>query len=365
MDKKKFLIVFTGGGTAGSVTPLLALASELKKRSDKYHFFWIGARGGIEKSIIEKKDMPFKAIFCGNLRRYFSWRNFLDPFLVIVGFLQALVFLMRKRPLCVIAAGSFTQVPVGWAAWSLRIPLVIHQQDIRPGLANRLTAPAARVITTAFEETAHYFGKKAVWIGNFIQAELEEEFHHLTRAQACQYFGFNSSKPVVLIMGGSTGAQAINSFVYQNLTDLIAKYQIIHLTGYGKGPEQDIKKGRYVWFEFLSTVQIARALRAADVVFSRAGLGALTEFSYLGKPVILIPIPNSHQEDNASYYAKRQAALVLPQKDLNKDNFIKLANKIIQDKKLAAQLKVNIRNILKDDAFHAMKNIVTGFMWDR
>lgn len=313
---KQCKILLTGGGTGGSVTPLLAIVESLKANSnlEKFDFLWLGTKNGVEKSMVEKEEISFKAITSGKFRRYFSFKNLIDPFFIIAGFLQSLIILIKWRPQLILCAGGFVGVPVVWAGWLLRVPIIIHQQDIRPGLANKLMSPFAKIVTVVFERSLDDFGGKAKLIGNPIRRQLTINNLQLTEIQ--NNFNLKSNLPTVLIVGGGTGSEAINNFVYTSLNKLSEQCQIIHQTGPNKFQKSKIQNPNYIAFEFLNSEQISDVLRVADLVVSRCGIGFLSELVYLGKPAILIPMPDSHQEDNAQLFKNANAAIVLEQKKI-------------------------------------------------
>src|SRR6056297_3428496 len=336
-------VFLTGGGTGGSVSPLLAVKEELEKRGHKINYFWIGGREGVEKEMVEalnkeEKQIQYISIPAGKWRRYFSLKNFFDLFKIFTGFLKSLFLILRYRPKLVMSAGSFVSVPVVWAAWLFRRPVLIHQQDVRPGLANKLMAPFARVITTAFEKSQEDYGKKARCVGNPIRMNLDS-----SKKEA--YFQIKKEFPVVLIVGGGTGAQFLNDLVENNLAELTKLAQVIHVTGKGKA-SREIHE-HYSAFEFLSHNLMLEALGKADLVISRSGLGFLTELSYFGSPAILIPKPGSHQEDNARVFAEKKAALILKQKEISSEKFLSSVEEVLKDKDLRKQLSERIKRVIK------------------
>jgi len=310
-------VLFTGGFTLGPVTPLLAVSEELRRRDPTTEVFWIGTYSGPERKLIAEYNISFKAICSGKLRRYFSLRNIIDNFHFIAGFFQSLVYLLRNRPDIIISAGGFVSVPVVWAGWLLRIPSLIHQQDVRPGLANELMAPFSKKITVAFEKSIKAFPKKKTkWIGNPVREDIFQNKHD----EALEYFDLNKERPVLLVIGGGTGAQGINQLVKETLPELLKFCQVIHVTGIGKAGEERRLDG-YRRFQFL-TEGMVHAYDAADLVISRAGMGALTELSALHKPSIIIPMPDSHQEKNAEAFENENAIQYVRQKTLNAERFI-------------------------------------------
>lgn len=184
---------------------------------------WIGTRNGLEKNIVRNDKLPFYSIFSGKLRRYFSIKNIIDPIFVVVGFFQSLFLLSRLQADIVMSAGGFVSVPVVWAAWCLQIPIIIHQQDIRPGLANRLMSGCATVITVTFEKSLHDYNQKAVWVGNPIRLEFIKALTTVT--------GKLEPLPLLLVLGGGTGSEALNELVYASLPELTKQFFIIHITG--------------------------------------------------------------------------------------------------------------------------------------
>lgn len=343
-------MILTGGGTGGSVTPLLALAEKL----DKGNLLWIGTENGPERNMIEDEGIRFISIKGGKLRRYFDWKNFSDLLLITAGFFQSLVILLKFRPRLVLSAGSFISVPVVWAAWVLRIPVLVHQQDARPGLANRLMAPFAKIITVTFEKSIKDYGKKAVWTGNPIRLSLEADGNR-------KYFGLKDNLPTVLVLGGGTGAVAINDLVVESLDELTGFCQIIHVAGKGK-IDAAINKDNYKVFEFLNAEQLREAYAVSDIVVSRAGMGTLTELSYLGKPAIMIPMPDSHQEDNARIFKEKEAAIVLDQKGLDVDVFVREIENLLKDKNLQRKLIGNIKKVIKGGANETIMILIRRFL---
>lgn len=343
-SKEKTKTIFlTGGGTGGSVSPLLAIFQELLKKGYKIKFIWIGSKQGVERDMVDSEEfsgqkIEYKSIYAGKWRRYFSLFNFLDLFKVVIAFFQSLFLVLKHKPDLVMSAGSFVSVPVVWASGILRKPVLIHQQDVRPGLANRLMSPFARVVTTTFKESLSTYGSKARVIGNIIRMDLDSE-------KGNNYFKVKEDPPIMLVIGGGTGAKFINNLIENNLEEITRFVQVIHITGEGKAKIK--AKEHYISFEFLEHDRMLQALRKANFVVSRCGLGFLTEISYLGKPAILIPIPDSHQEDNAMVFSEKDAALVRKQKSLNKEVFLKDIKNLAQDKDLRDRLSSRVQEVIK------------------
>lgn len=358
------IILLSGGGTGGSVTPLLAMAAQLLKEDEKgkLSLFFVGTKSGPEQEMVaafnrEIGPLQFIAITSGKWRRYFSWRNFLDVFKILVGFFQAFFFLSRQRPAVVISAGAFVSVPLVWAAALKKIPVLIHQQDVRPGLANKLMAPFARVVTVTFEKSIDDYRGRAIWVGNPIKELSASDKEDLIRETKNKY-DLSGNLPLVLITGGGTGAAAINDLVYKSIQELSAYCQVIHLTGRGKAAQPAIANTNYHWREFVSPRESLGLTAAADLVISRCGMAALTEIALLNKATILIPMPGSHQVDNAAVFLRSQAAVVLNQVELTPGKLVAEVKRILNDSALREKLSSNTVKVMKRGAVETLVGII-------
>jgi UDP-N-acetylglucosamine--N-acetylmuramyl-(pentapeptide) pyrophosphoryl-undecaprenol N-acetylglucosamine transferase len=349
-------IVLSGGGSGGPVTPLLVLHEKIISLQNDYdfkiEFLWVGTRNGIEKEMIKKIGIDYKSISSGKLRRYFSFKNFIDPFKIIIGFFESCFFILKAKPDIVISAGGFVSVPLVWAAWLFGVKTLIHQQDIRPGLANKLMAPFANIITVSFEKSLKDYGKKAKWIGNPVRVSFSKEEGENND------FSFKNKLPILLVSGGGTGSVFINKIIIRNLDKFKNICNIIHITGKGKKEAGFKNNDYYRAFEFLELKKMQRALRLADVVITRAGLGTLSELSFLAKPIIIIPMPGTHQEDNADVFKINEAAIVLGQEKLKDSELIKNVYDILNNKILRNKLSENIRKVIKVGADKKMAEII-------
>lgn len=333
-------VILSGGGTIGSVSPLLAVYEELKTRQDNVEVLWLGTRNGPEKKLVESYQIKFKAISAGKLRRYFSFQNFIDPFKIVIGFFQSFFLLKKMKPNVVLSAGGFVSVPTAFAAYLLKIPVMIHQQDIRLGLANKLMIPFAKIITVTFETSLKDFpSNKTTVIGNPVRKDVLSG----SKEEAHKFFKLEEGLPVVLIMGGGTGAAYINNLVAKSIKELVSFCQIIHLTG-GK-VEKVYSDPRYKAFDFL-TSQMKNALAVSDLVVTRAGLSTLTELSALAKPSFIIPMPDSHQEENANEFFKNNAAAVASQKNLSPQNFVAAIKELLENTDDLNQYRRNMPNVI-------------------
>jgi UDP-N-acetylglucosamine--N-acetylmuramyl-(pentapeptide) pyrophosphoryl-undecaprenol N-acetylglucosamine transferase len=358
MSFKKRKILFSGGGTAGSVTPLLAIIEELRQiEGTEFEFLWLGTKSGIEREMVSGLGLGYHAVPAGKFRRYFSLSNIIDPFFIIAGFFRSLSIIYKWRPNLVISAGAFISVPVIWAAWFLRIPILIHQQDARPGLANRLMAPFARVITVALEKSLKDYGPKAFWTGNPVREKIKN-INSKIKDTASE----ENILPTVLVVGGGTGAAAINNLVAEAAADLLKFCQVILVAGKTKISNFDFNISNLKVHDFLDSEQMAEALGEADIVVSRCGMNFLTELSYLGKPAIIIPIPGTHQEDNAEIFYRAKAALVLDQNDLTPEKFVLAVKKLVYDENLRRALGNNIWRLMKSDANKNLIEVVRKYI---
>ena len=278
-------IILTGGGTAGHVTPNIALLPRLRQAG--YEISYIGSREGLEKKLIEAQNIPYYGISSGKLRRYFDWKNFTDPFRVIKGFSEATALMKRLKPDIVFSKGGFVSVPVVMAAKRCHIPVICHESDLTPGLANRLSLPAATKVCCNFPETLeHLPAEKAVLTGCPIRRELTEG----KRAAALTLTGFLPDKPVLMVMGGSLGAAAVNQAVREALPELLKDWQVVHLCGKGKLDESLRNLKGYVQYEYIQK-ELPDLFALCDIVISRAGANAICELLALRKPTLLIPLP--------------------------------------------------------------------------
>lgn len=308
-------IILTGGGSAGHVTPNLALIPELLKEDWEIHY--IGTNDGIEKTIVNDSKVTYHSIQAGKLRRYFNIRNFTDPFRVLFGMMQAITIISKVKPKVIFSKGGFVSVPVVIGGWINRIPVIIHESDITPGLANKLSAPFAEKICTNFPEVAGNFsGGKAVYTGTPIRNEiLSGDFE-----KGLEICGFQKHKPVIMIMGGSLGSRNLNRLVREILPELLKDFQVVHICGKGN-IEQNLEgtKG-YKQFEYISS-ELSHIFKAASMIISRAGANSIFEILLLRLPNILIPLStNSSRGDqilNAKSFENMGFSKVLLEDNIN------------------------------------------------
>lgn len=307
-------IVLTGGGTAGHVTPNLALLPSLKEAG--FEITYVGSYDGIEKRLIEDFGIPYVGISTGKFRRYLDVKNLTDPFRVIKGYSEARKFLKEWKPDVIFSKGGFVSVPVVRAAASLKIPCVIHESDMTPGLANKLCFPVAKKICCNFPETFQMLPKdKAVLTGTPIRAELAQG-NKLAGLDMC---GFTANKPVIMVIGGSLGAANVNKAVRDALPNLLEKYQVVHLCGKDKMDNLLLTTPGYKQFEYLKA-ELKDIFAMADIVISRAGANAICELLALRKPNILIPLPAASSRGdqllNAASFEAQGFSIVIQEDDL-------------------------------------------------
>ena len=310
-------IVLTGGGTAGHVTPNLALLPSLRERGYEIHY--IGSYNGIEKKLIEGAGIPYDGISSGKLRRYFDIKNFSDPFRVIKGYAEARSLLKKYRPDVVFSKGGFVSVPVVLAAKHFKIPTIIHESDMTPGLANKICIPSAAKVCCNFPETLQYLPEdKAVLTGSPIRRELLQG----DRLTGLNFTGLSAAKPIIMVIGGSLGAVAINNAVRELLPKLLQKYQVIHICGKGHLDEGLIGRPGYVQYEYVDA-PLRHLFAAADIILSRAGANSICEILALRKPNILIPLSaaasRGDQILNARSFEKQGFSTVLEEENVTSD----------------------------------------------
>ena len=311
-------IVLTGGGTLGHVTPHLSLIPRLQAAGYEVHY--VGTEHGMEADKMRSvPGVTYHAVKSGKLRRYFDWKNFTDPFRVIAGAFQSARLMGKIRPDVVFSKGGFVAVPVVFGAWLHRIPVLCHESDLTPGLANKLCKPFASRFATTFPECAEALGAKAEMTGTPLRPEL----FCGSREKGLSLLGFSGKKPVLLMMGGSSGAQSVNACLRQALDQLTGSFDVAHICG--RGNLDSALEGRegYRQTEFLDQ-DLPDVLACTDLVLSRAGANALCEFQALGRPMLLIPYPKGASRGdqilNARSLEKRGLCHVLMQEEMTPDS---------------------------------------------
>ena len=323
-------IILTGGGTAGHVTPNIALLPRLKELN--YDIHYIGSYNGIEKELIEQFGIPYHVISTGKLRRYFSVQNFTDPFRVLKGMNDAKKLVKILKPDVIFSKGGFVSVPVVLAGKKCKVPTIIHESDMTPGLANKISIPSATKVCCNFPETlGHLPEGKAVLTGSPIRQELLSG----DKFKAREFLNFKSDKPVIMVIGGSLGAVAVNNAVRAILPELLKSYQIIHLCGKGKVDESLKGIEGYAQFEYIKE-ELKDLFALTDIVISRAGANAICELLALHKPNLLIPLSaNASRGDqilNARSFERQGFSVVLEEEELTDDVLLSAINHLYENR---------------------------------
>ncbi|WP_436866233.1 undecaprenyldiphospho-muramoylpentapeptide beta-N-acetylglucosaminyltransferase [Staphylococcus pseudoxylosus] len=321
-------IGFTGGGTVGHVSVNLSLIPTALEEG--YEAFYIGSKNGIEREMIESQlpSIKYHSISSGKLRRYISWDNIKDVFKVLKGILDARSVLKKEKPDLLFSKGGFVSVPVVIAAKSLKIPTIIHESDLTPGLANKISLKFAKKIYTTFEDTLQFLPKEKA---DFVGATVREDLKTGDKKRGYQLTEFNDNKKVLLVMGGSLGSKKLNSIIRENLDALQTSYQIIHLTGKGLIDEQYTNQKDYIQFDFVKD-DLTDLLAITDTVISRAGSNAIYEFLALRIPMLLIPLgldqSRGDQIDNAKNFEAKGFGKTIPEDVLTEQKLIDQLNDI-------------------------------------
>ena len=338
MEDKKKKIILAGGGTLGSVSPLLAISKQYNA-----DYLFLCSENGPEKNIIKANDIQYISIKSGKLRRYLSLDNIKDIFKIKFAFFQSFKILLKFKPDIVLTSGSFVAVPVVLVAWSLRIPVIVHQQDLEIGLANRLMAPFAKKVTVTFEEQKKHFSKrKVILTGNPVRSlEAKKDY-----------------KPIIVITGGGLGARKMNDFLKPYIPLLLKKYEVHHILG-NDNYDQRLELNNYISYKFIKKGMV-ELLSKADIVISRAGMSLITECASLKKSLILIPLPYTHQEKNAAFFAKHNAAAYVKQG--SGQILERYLDKLIDSEELRKGLGNNLYNLFPKNSVQKYIKLINGIV---
>ena len=363
-------IVLTGGGTGGHLIPLIAVKREIQKINPDTQFLFLGPDGKLEKQLMSAENILQKKVLSGKMRRYFSPLNFLDFFKIPLGIIQALWILLWFMPEAVFSKGGYASVPVVVAAWIYRIPVLIHESDADPGLANSMLAKFSERIAVSYPQAEKIFpATQVVLTGN----PLREDIAKGDPQKARELFHFLPDKKTIFIWGGSLGARVINEHVVEILPDLLRHHQVIHQTGEKniedvkhKAGVLGIKAGRegYHAVPFIGE-ELKDILALADIVISRAGSNSISEIAANKKPAIIIPIENSangHQKTNAYAVGQAGGCLVLEENNLGENSLLRAIEKILADEQLRAKMVKNIDAFYQPDAAHRIAEGVIGMV---
>ncbi|NLM26869.1 MAG: undecaprenyldiphospho-muramoylpentapeptide beta-N-acetylglucosaminyltransferase [Clostridiaceae bacterium] len=345
------VIVLTGGGTSGHVTPNIALIPKLKAKGYEIHY--IGSKNGIEKQLAEKQGLPYHGISAGKFRRYADVKNITDLFRIAGGFFQSLSILKKVKPDIVFSKGGFVSCPVVWASWVLRIPAVIHESDITPGLTNKLTMPFARKVCYTFPESKKYFpDEKACHTG----LPVREEMNTGSRLNGLKLCGFTGGKPVLVVIGGSQGSEFINTVVRDALEELLKTFQICHICGKGNMNREYDGLSGYKQFEYIDK-ELPDIFACADLFISRAGATVLHEILTVKKPALLIPLSKSASRGdqilNAQSFCSQGFSDMLMEENVTKET---LVSKV---RELYVSRNNYIKSMKKSFSGNAVENVIS------
>ncbi|MBU1613285.1 UDP-N-acetylglucosamine--N-acetylmuramyl-(pentapeptide) pyrophosphoryl-undecaprenol N-acetylglucosamine transferase, partial [Patescibacteria group bacterium] len=348
-------------GTLGPVTPLLAVVEAYRKSHPEARFVWVGTKNGPERELVEKYQIPFFVITSGKLRRYFSLKNFIDIFKLIIGFFHSLVFLIQEKPDLIISAGGFVSVPLHWAGVVVGVPAWVHQQDVLPGLANRLIAPFAKKITTAVKDSMKFFSEeKTEWIGN-----PSRDLSATNSTESRNRFGIPAKAPVLLAMGGGTGSFRVNQIVVEALQYLPEDWHVIHLAGKERPKQMAINATKifenYRVYDFF-TDEMKDAYASADVVVCRGGFASITELAALSKPAIILPMSETHQEENAKFFSEQNAVIVLDEKIATGLELAQVAKDLMSDSAQRMKMGKKLHEILPKTGEKKIVGIIDGLL---
>lgn len=368
-------VVFTGGGTGGHIFPGAAVA-DILKHQEKIRIVWIGGAKGSDENFLKPYGIEFKGIPAGKFRRYFSFKNFIDIFKIIGGFFASLFILIKLKPDAVFSKGGFVSVPPCAAAKFLHIPVVTHECDYSPGLATKINARFAKLILISYPDTANFFKSKykdkIICTGN----PVRKEFYNADAENGKKFFSYEGGKPVLLVLGGSLGAAQINNLVEENIKFLLENFFVVHQTGEAnisaaENLLKDLQKNfpslakNYKPFAFIKK-EMPDVLAASSIVVSRAGANTVWETSALGKPMILIPLDKGSsrgdQIENAEFFFKNNAALVLKGKEADSSNFKTVLKNLLEDKDKCKNLSAEAKKFTEKNTAAAIAEILKTFI---
>lgn len=351
---KQALILITGGGSGGHITPLLAVAKNLQQHNSNLKLLYLGSGNPLEKKLSQTAKIPYQAISTGKLRRYFDLQNLKDFFLFLKGIWQAYFLIKKHNPQLIFSKGGFVSLPVCLAGAMQKKTIILHESDIAMGLANRIISRIAKRICLTFDQIPLKDHYKYVVTGTPVRPFLLKGKVKLT----LEKLQFKKEKPILLVMGGSQGAQFINNLIFKNLKELLKKYQIIHLCGQGK--QKLIKEVGYLGFEYVEE-ELADFYAIASLIISRAGANSLAEISAIGKPSLLIPLPsaaNNHQFKNAEFFSNQKAAIMLEESKLSDQIFLDKIDTILSNSDLQKEIQNNLQKLYNPKSTEQITNVI-------
>jgi UDP-N-acetylglucosamine--N-acetylmuramyl-(pentapeptide) pyrophosphoryl-undecaprenol N-acetylglucosamine transferase len=346
-------ILFSGGGTLGSVTPLLAIIDSIQRNHPKDEIFWVTTKDGVEKNFLDKYDMKKYTMTSAKLRRYFSWQNFVDIFKFIKSFFDAYKILKETDPDIIISAGAYVSVPLAIVGKMMSKKVLIHQQDIKVGLANKIMSFFANRITLSFWDSGTRFSSKKICLTGNPSRFNRKQIESLKREDLLEKYNFKKNKPILLILGGSSGSEELNNVIYNSLDRLTNQYQVIHATGISK--DKKIDRENYYQYNFLDK-ELLHFMFLASIVVSRAGFATLTELSYLSKCCIIVPL-KGHQELNAGYFYKEKAVELC-----DSEHLLSTISKLSKNKSKRDSLIEHMDHIMPKNAVKKIVNRIYGLI---
>ncbi len=358
------MIAITGGSTGGHIFPNISVIEELKKRGYT-EIIWVGEKWGKEEKWACRMGVPFYGIRTGKLRRYFSLKNLIDLYFVVVGIFQSFFLFIKLKPRLLFSKGGFVAVPPVIAAWILGIPIITHESDINPGLATRIVSRFARVICVSFEKTKQYFThKKVVLTGN----PLREIVKNGNWKKGARFLHFKEKIPLLLVLGGSLGSSSLNRATWKMISKYSLPFNLVHQCGAGNSRNDIPQEERYRQFDFLDR-EMGDVLALSSLIVSRAGAGALFEFGFLKKPLILIPLPKSksrgEQIENARYFSLRGAAVIINDEELNEDILYKTVMQLLKDEESLRKMGESAGTLCTRDAEIKIVDIIESLLNER
>jgi UDP-N-acetylglucosamine--N-acetylmuramyl-(pentapeptide) pyrophosphoryl-undecaprenol N-acetylglucosamine transferase len=371
-------LVFTGGGTGGHIFPIIAVVREIRKsyQGKDIEFFYIGPKDEFFSILLSQEGIKVKTVLSGKIRRYWGiktlFQNFIDVFIKIpIGFFQAFFYFFFLAPDLIVSKGGFGSVPGVMAGKLLQIPIFLHESDTAPGLANRFLARFSLKIFVSFPKTEYFKPSKMILVGNPIRREILEE----SKKEAQEIFKLTKEKPVILILGGSQGAQRVNDRILEVLSDLLQNFEVIHQTGRANFKQvqaeakvvisKDLEK-YYHAFPFFKERGIKKAYRLADLIVSRAGSGSIFEIAAFGKPCILIPLPESaqnHQVKNAYSYARNGACQILEEPNFTAHFFLERLKSLFANPQQLEKMKKAAQEFSKPEAATRMAQYIVKYLY--
>ncbi len=367
-------IMFTGGGTAGHIFPIIGIVREIKKiyPHPDLKIFYVGPKDKFASALLLQEGVEIKTIFAGKMRRYFSIQNFLDVLRLPIGVLQAFFHIFIISPDFIFSKGGYGSLPAVISGWILQVPIFLHESDVMPGLSNKIAGKIALEIFTAFpvEKTGYFPKSKMIWVGNPVRKELFSGY----RAEAKKLFSLKGGKPLILVLGGSQGASKINDILLIVLPEILEMFEVVHQTGKDNfnqvkaESEVVIQKELLEYYHplpFINEKELAHAYTAADIIISRAGSGSILEIASAAKPSLLIPLKNSAQNQqvkNAYAFAENGATLVIEEANLTPNFFLERLKYLFSKPRDLEEMGKRAKEFAKPEAARIVAEYIVTYL---